>query len=77
VCIAIPMQVVAVLGLSAQCEARGQRRLVSLFMLQHEAVQVGDMLMVHLDRAVEKVSPEQARAVWDLYDEILAIQAPS
>lgn len=75
-CMAVPMQVKEVLGLSARCEARGVQRQVSLFMLQHEAVQVGDMLMIHLDRAVEKVSAEQACAAWAMFDEILAADVP-
>jgi hydrogenase expression/formation protein HypC len=58
-------------GLTARCQAKGVERTVSLFMLQHEPVAAGDMVMVHLGHAIQKVAPEQASAVWELYDRIL------
>jgi hydrogenase expression/formation protein HypC len=70
-CFTIPMQVVAVEGLSAHCEAKGVTRRVSLFLLQHESIVPGDMLLIHLDSAVQKVSADEARATWALVDEIL------
>lgn len=73
-CLAIPMRVVVVRGLSASCEARGVQRDVSLFMLQHEQLGTGDHVLVHLDRAIQKVSAEQAKAAWTLYDEMLAAE---
>ena len=73
-CLAIPMQVTAVRGLSGSCEARGVQREVSLFMLQHEVLEPGDHVMVHMERAIQKVSPEQAGAAWALYDEMLAAE---
>jgi hydrogenase expression/formation protein HypC len=76
-CLTIPMQVVAVEGLSAQCEARGVARRVSLFLLQHESIVPGDMLLIHLDSAVQKVSAEEARATWALFDEILGASGPA
>jgi hydrogenase expression/formation protein HypC len=69
------MQVTAVRGLSASCEARGVQREISLFMLQHESLAPGDHVMVHMERAIQKVSPEQAEAAWALYDEILAAES--
>ena len=74
-CLAIPMQVLEVNGLSARCEAKGIERTVSLFLLQHETVKAGEMLMIHVGYAIQKISPEAARSAWELYDEMLAADA--
>lgn len=71
-CLAIPMQITAVNGLSARCEARGIERDISLFMLQDEPVEIGDYVMVSVGQAVRKVSEADARLSWELYDLILA-----
>lgn len=71
-CLAYPMQITAIDGLSAHCEARGIERDISLFMLQDEPPGIGDYVMVSLGQAVRKVSPEDARLSWELYDQILA-----
>ncbi|MBP8901117.1 MAG: HypC/HybG/HupF family hydrogenase formation chaperone [Thiobacillaceae bacterium] len=71
-CLAIPMQIIAVDGLSARCEARGIEREISLFMLQDEPPAIGDYVMVSVGQAVRKVSEEDARLSWELYDLILA-----
>lgn len=74
-CLAIPMQVLQVDGLSARCEARGVERTISLILLQHETVQAGDMLAIDRGCAIQKISHEHARAAWELYDEMLAVEA--
>lgn len=66
------MQITAVEGLSARCEARGFEREISLFMMQDEPVAVGDFVMVSVGQAVRKVSPEEAKLSWEMYDLILA-----
>ena len=71
-CLAIPMKITAVDGLSARCEARGIEREISLFMLQDEPPAIGDYVMVSVGQAVRKVSEEDARLSWELYDLILA-----
>jgi len=71
-CLAIPMQITAIDGLSASCEARGAQRSVSLFALRDELPKVGDFVMVSMAQAVRIVSAEEAQLSWDLYDEILA-----
>jgi len=70
-CLAYPMQITAIDGLSAHCEARGVERDVSLFMLRDEPPAVGDFVMVSLGQAVRQVSPEDARLSWELFDQIL------
>lgn len=71
-CLAIPMQITAIDGLFARCEARGTFRDVSVFMIRDKLPQVGDHVMVSAGQAVRKVSEEDARLSWDLYDQILA-----
>ena len=70
-CLAIPMQVTAIDGFVAQCEAKGVQRDVSLFMLPEDAVAVGDFVMVHVGYAIQKVTPQDARSAWELFDEVL------
>jgi hydrogenase expression/formation protein HypC len=69
------MQVVDVNGYNARCEAKGVQREVSLFMLQDETVQVGDHVMVHVGYAIQKITEQEARSIWELYDELLAREA--
>jgi hydrogenase expression/formation protein HypC len=65
------MRVVEVDGLNARCEAKGVERTVSLFMMQHELVEPGDMVMVHVGYALQKMTEAEARSTWELYDQIL------
>jgi hydrogenase expression/formation protein HypC len=71
-CLAVPMQICSIDGFLATCEAKGIQREVSLFMLQGEPIEVGDHVLVHVGYAIQKVSAEDARSAWDLFDEILA-----
>lgn len=73
-CFGIPMQVRAVDGYLARCAAKGSEREVDLFLLADEPVAVGDHLVVHLGRAIQKVSAEEAAAAWEVYDAMLAGQ---
>lgn len=73
-CLGIPMQIKAVDGFMALCEAKGVERDVSLFMLQHEALAPGDFVVVHVGYAIQKVTPQEARSAWELYDEMLAVE---
>lgn len=70
-CLAIPMQVMTVDGFSARCQAKGIEREVSLFMLQDAPVSPGDYVMVHVGYAIQKVSEQDARSSWELFDRIL------
>lgn len=74
-CLAIPMQVKELNGFNARCEAKGIEREVSLFLLQHEQVQPGDYVLVHVGYAIQKASEDEAREAWQLYDEMLAAEA--
>jgi hydrogenase expression/formation protein HypC len=70
------MKIVDCDGFVARCEARGIQRKVSLFLLQHEKLQPGDIVMVHVGNAIQKMTEEEAHSAWELFDEILAAEAP-
>lgn len=67
------MQVVEIQGYQARCEAKGVQRDVNLLMLEHETLQTGDHVLVHLGFALEKLDPDDARDRWAALDEALAI----
>jgi hydrogenase expression/formation protein HypC len=71
-CLAIPMQIVEIDGFMARCHAKGIERDISLFMLQDETLALDDYVMVHVGYAIQKVSEQEARSAWQLYDEVLA-----
>jgi len=73
-CLGIPMQIREINGFVARCEAKGVERDVNLFMLQDEALAVGDFVMVHIGYAIQKMSEEDARSAWEIYDEMLAAE---
>jgi len=66
------MKVMEINDFMARCEAKGIERDVSLFMLQHEDINAGDYVVVHVGYASQKVTPAEARTAWQLYDEMLA-----
>lgn len=70
-CLAIPMQIVAIDGFLARCEAKGVERDVSLFMLQDEPLAPHDFVMVHVGYAIQKITEQEAHSAWELYDEML------
>lgn len=72
-CLAIPMKITDITGFNATCEAKGIERQVSLFMMQHEPLSVGDFVMVHIGYAIQKVTAEEAHTAWELYDEMLRL----
>ena len=72
-CLAMPMEVIAIDGCTARCSANGVTRHVSLFLLQGDTVSVGDFVVVHVGYAVQKITPEEGRSAWELYDRDLAV----
>jgi hydrogenase expression/formation protein HypC len=68
------MRIKEIDGYTARCEARGIERTASLFLLQHEELQVGDLVMIHVGNAIQKMTEEEAKSAWDLYDEILGAE---
>ena len=71
-CLAVPMQIKTIDGYQCTCEAKEIEREVSLFMLQHESLEPGDHVLVHVGYAIQKVSAEEAAESWSLFDEVLA-----
>lgn len=74
-CLGIPMQIKSIEGYTARCEAKGVERDVSLFMMQEEALQVEDFVVVHVGYAIQKITPEEAQTAWEFYDQMLADEA--
>lgn len=70
-CLAIPMQIEAIEGFIARCQAKGVRREVSLFMMQDEMPRIGDYVMVHVGYAIQTMTESEARSAWELFDQIL------
>ena len=74
-CLGIPMKVVEIDDFMARCEAKGIMRDVSLFMLQHEDIEPGDYVVVHVGYAIQKMTEHEARSAWEIYDEMLELEA--
>ncbi len=72
-CLGIPMQVKEINGFMARCEAGGVEREVSLFMLAENTVQAGDYVIVHVGYAIQKITAQEARSAWELYDDMLRL----
>jgi hydrogenase expression/formation protein HypC len=62
-------------GFMARCEARGIERQASLFLVQHEKIQVGDLVMIHVGNAIQKMSEAEAHSAWEVYDEMLRLES--
>ena len=71
-CLGIPMQIKSINGFTADCEAKGVHRDVSLFMMQDEEFRVDDYVVVHVGYAIQKITPKEARSAWEMYDLMLA-----
>jgi len=71
-CLGIPMQIREIEGFNARCEAKGIERDVSLFMMQGDELEIGDFIVVHVGYAIQKITRQEARTAWELYDEMLA-----
>ena len=67
-CLAIPMKVLAVEGVTAQVDQGGARKEVRIDLL--EEVGVGDYVLVHAGFAISRVDPEEAEHTLRLLEEI-------
>ena len=74
-CLGVPMRINEIDGFAARCEARGIERKANLILLQHENLQVGDMVMIHVGNAIQKMTEVEAHSAWEVYDEMLALDA--
>jgi hydrogenase expression/formation protein HypC len=66
------MRIQSIDGFTAKCEAKGIERDVSLFMMQEDKLAVDDFVVVHVGYAIQKITPQEARTAWELYDQMLA-----
>lgn len=73
-CLGVPMRIEEIDGFIARCSARGVERRVNLFLMQHEELAPGDLVMVHVGNAIQKMTEEEARSAWEIYDEIFAAE---
>ncbi len=64
VCVGVPMKIVEIDYPMAVAEAKGVKRTINLLLLPEDEVKVGDYVMVHVGSAIEKISPEAARQIW-------------
>ncbi len=69
-CLAVPMQITHIQGNSARCSAKGVDREVSIFLLQDEDLKEGDFVLIHVGYAIQKLSEEDARSTWELFDQM-------
>lgn len=69
-CLAVPMQVVAIDDTQATCEIDGVKREASLMML--DDVAIGDFVLIHAGFAIEKLDPTEAEKTLELFREVLA-----
>ncbi|MEY3881925.1 MAG: HypC/HybG/HupF family hydrogenase formation chaperone [Pseudomonadota bacterium] len=58
---------------NAHCIAKGVERDVSVFLLQDEALQVGDFILIHVGYAIQKISVEEAHSTWELLDQMMLL----
>ena len=65
-CLGVPMRIKEIDGYTARCEARGIERVASLFLLQHEDLEVGDLVMIHVGNAIQKMTEEEEEEVYDV-----------
>ena len=72
-CIGIPMQVLSLEPGHALCDGRGERRRVRTALVGDPWP--GDWLLVFLDSAQERISPERAAEVNATLDLLAAVQA--
>jgi hydrogenase expression/formation protein HypC len=72
-CLAVPMKIISIDGDTACCEASGVTRDVNLSLLEGEDIAIGDYVLVHVGYAIPAMTAEDARATWDLFDEITAV----
>lgn len=73
-CLGIPMQITTIDRFIARCHAKGVERDVNLFLMQGEDIAPGDFVMVHVGYAIQRMTEQEARSAWEVYDEMLAAE---
>jgi hydrogenase expression/formation protein HypC len=69
-CLGVPMTIVETNGASALCERRGERRQVSVLLLDQPSV--GAQVLVFIDNAIRLLDAEEARLIDNAVDGLAA-----
>ncbi len=69
-CLGVPMTIVETNDVSALCERRGERRLVSVLLLDRPPV--GAQVLVFIDNAVRRLDAEEAQQIDNAIDGLAA-----
>ncbi len=69
-CLGVPMTIVETNGMSALCQRRGERRQVSVLLLDQPPV--GALVLVFIDNAVRLLDAEEARQIDNAIDGLAA-----
>ncbi len=67
-CLALPMRIVSISGVTACCEAGGIERDVDLYLMREAALAPGDFVLVHVGYAIQKIDAKAALEAWALHD---------
>jgi hydrogenase expression/formation protein HypC len=70
-CLGVPGQVVEVLDDRpdlAKVDVGGARRAINIGLLEHETVQPGDWVLIHLGYALSKIDEDEAKAALELLE---------
>ena len=66
------MRIKRIDGLTALCEAKGVEQEAGLLFMQGEELGVGDHVVISLGQVIRRISAEEARAAWELYEQMLS-----
>ena len=72
-CLAIPAEIIAINGDTAQVSLGGVKKEISLALL--DDVAVGDYVLIHVGYALNKISPEEAEKTLQLFAEAGMLEA--
>ena len=71
-CVGVPMQVAEVEETAAICVADGERREVSTLLIDGAPLQPGEWLLIHVNAAVRRLSPDEAAQIRNALAAVLA-----
>lgn len=69
-CLGVPMTIIETNGMSALCERRGERRQVSVLLIDRPPV--GAQVLVFIDNAIRLLDAEEARQIDNALDGLTA-----
>ncbi|MCK9447940.1 MAG: HypC/HybG/HupF family hydrogenase formation chaperone [Bacteroidales bacterium] len=72
-CLSVPAKIESIEGDTANCSIGGATLSVSLRLLDHSSIRIGDYVLVHAGFALQLISPDEARTTLELFKEYEAI----